>query len=312
MLDATCMATQPQFVSFAPPITSPISITIRRGKSIHHLLSSAFYLARSAGNKSYPRELPHRVEVLPRPTIGMINFLRALYGKDRHRLETRGHVRISVLGVPYRSRELRQVTGLLIFVQSQLRPFNMAQLSTDAVITLVSTIPGLIVSCLSAWFAYLALHRRPIPQSDVETAAMLFMIPRAFSIPPRFAFTCLNNILGRAIPECLNMLNVYHNIVMKNTIQIENALFFNASTWAAVHTTQLVSPSHCPSPNEAFSLGSHTLINQPDTTVHYDLALKGINSTQMDHEQPETTHEEPQENGFIHLKAFLARGHFLD
>ncbi|SCV33171.1 uncharacterized protein FFB14_04371 [Fusarium fujikuroi] len=60
----------------------------------------------------------------------------------------------------------------------------MAQLSTDAVITLVSTIPGLIVSCLSAWFAYLALHRRPIPQSDVETAAMLFMIPRAFSIPP--------------------------------------------------------------------------------------------------------------------------------
>ncbi|QGI76697.1 unnamed protein product [Fusarium fujikuroi] len=69
MLDATCMATQPQFVSFAPPITSPISITIRRGKSIHHLLSSAFYLARSAGNKSYPRELPHRVEVLSRPTV---------------------------------------------------------------------------------------------------------------------------------------------------------------------------------------------------------------------------------------------------
>ncbi|KAI1058641.1 hypothetical protein LB506_001123 [Fusarium annulatum] len=61
----------------------------------------------------------------------------------------------------------------------------MAQLSTDAVITLVSTIPGLIVSCLSAWFAYLALHRRPIPQSDVETAAMLFMIPSTFYIPPR-------------------------------------------------------------------------------------------------------------------------------
>ncbi|KAJ4126018.1 hypothetical protein NW765_001796 [Fusarium oxysporum] len=65
----------------------------------------------------------------------------------------------------------------------QSNPFNMVQLSTDAIITLVSTIPGLIVSCLSAWFAYLALQRRPIPQSDIETAAMLFMIPRKFSIP---------------------------------------------------------------------------------------------------------------------------------
>ncbi|KAH7180512.1 hypothetical protein DER46DRAFT_3988 [Fusarium sp. MPI-SDFR-AT-0072] len=70
----------------------------------------------------------------------------------------------------------------ILSVQSD--PFNMVQLSTDAIITLVSTIPGLIVSCLSAWFAYLALHRRPIPLSDVETAAMLFMIPRTFSIPP--------------------------------------------------------------------------------------------------------------------------------
>lgn len=74
----------------------------------------------------------------------------------------------------------------------------MAQLSTDAVITLVSTIPGLIVSCLSAWFAYLALHRKPIPQSDVETAAMLFMIPRTFSIPHRFASTCLHLLMSWA------------------------------------------------------------------------------------------------------------------
>ncbi|KAH7269294.1 uncharacterized protein BKA55DRAFT_4400 [Fusarium redolens] len=73
---------------------------------------------------------------------------------------------------------------LLYPSSSQSHPFNMVQLSTDAIITLVSTIPGLIVSCLSAWFAYLALHRRPIPPSDIETAAMLFMIPRAFSIPP--------------------------------------------------------------------------------------------------------------------------------
>lgn len=123
----------------------------------------------------------------------------------------------------------------------------------------------------------------------------------------------VNNVLGRAILECLSMLNVYHNIVMKNTIQIENALLLNASTWAAVHTTQLVSPSHCPSPNEAFSLGSHTLlINQPDTAVHYELALSGNDCTFMDYCQPATTHEEHQENGFIHLKAFLARGRFLD
>jgi hypothetical protein len=77
----------------------------------------------------------------------------------------------------------------------------------------------------------------------------------------------VNHVLSRSIVKSLNMLNVYRNIMMKSMIQIANALLFNASTWATVHTTQLVSPSHCPSPNKAFSLGSHTLIDQPDTTV---------------------------------------------
>ncbi|EWG36216.1 hypothetical protein FVEG_14638 [Fusarium verticillioides 7600] len=77
----------------------------------------------------------------------------------------------------------------------------------------------------------------------------------------------VNNVLNRTTLECLHMLSVYHNLLIKNAIRFENALLFNASTWAAVHTTQLVFPSHCPSPDEAFSLGSHTLINQYDTTV---------------------------------------------
>ena len=84
----------------------------------------------------------------------------------------------------------------------------------------------------------------------------------------------VNTVLNRSIIECWNMLSVCHNILNKSVIEFDNALVFSASTWAAVHTTQLVSPSHCPSPDTALSLGSmdklHPFNNQPDATVHYD------------------------------------------
>ncbi|KAH7208034.1 hypothetical protein BKA60DRAFT_544443 [Fusarium oxysporum] len=200
----------------------------------------------------------------------------------------------------------------------------MVQLSTDAIITLVSTIPGLIVSCLSAWFAYLALQRRPIPQSDIETAAMLFMIPRTFSIPPSALShtdterTLTNGDVLQLPPTASqHCLEPIHNRVLEHAEQFDNALLFSASTWAAVHTTQLVSPSHCPSPDTALSLGSmdklHPFNNQPDATVHYDwlseesTPFKWTMTNLQRHNSKRL-----QENGFIHLKAFLTRGHFLD
>lgn len=48
----------------------------------------------------------------------------------------------------------------------------MSDLSTEVIITIVSTIIGLLallVSSLSAWFAYISLYRRNALQNDIET-----------------------------------------------------------------------------------------------------------------------------------------------
>ncbi|KAF5720422.1 hypothetical protein FMUND_4244 [Fusarium mundagurra] len=52
----------------------------------------------------------------------------------------------------------------------------MNSLSTEEIVTILSTIPGLLISCLSAWFAYLALQRRHVPRNDIETATIEFII----------------------------------------------------------------------------------------------------------------------------------------
>ncbi|RBR13908.1 hypothetical protein FVER53590_25706 [Fusarium verticillioides] len=52
----------------------------------------------------------------------------------------------------------------------------MNSLSTEEIVTILSTIPGLMVSCLSAWFAYLALQRRHVARNDIETATIEFII----------------------------------------------------------------------------------------------------------------------------------------
>ncbi|KAH7269295.1 uncharacterized protein BKA55DRAFT_531950 [Fusarium redolens] len=52
----------------------------------------------------------------------------------------------------------------------------MGGLSTGEIVTILSTIPGLLMSCLSAWFAYLALPRRHVARNDIETATIEFII----------------------------------------------------------------------------------------------------------------------------------------
>ncbi|UZP32516.1 hypothetical protein NXS19_000332 [Fusarium pseudograminearum] len=56
----------------------------------------------------------------------------------------------------------------------------MSKLSTDAIVTIISTIPGLLVSSLSAWFAYAEIRRRRPAASDIETSTIgLIMLPLA-------------------------------------------------------------------------------------------------------------------------------------
>ncbi|KAH7180513.1 hypothetical protein DER46DRAFT_3992 [Fusarium sp. MPI-SDFR-AT-0072] len=52
----------------------------------------------------------------------------------------------------------------------------MGYLTTETIVTIVMTIPGLLVSCLSAWFAYLALRRRHVARNDIETSTIEFII----------------------------------------------------------------------------------------------------------------------------------------
>ncbi|KAM0424064.1 hypothetical protein ACHAPD_002549 [Fusarium lateritium] len=49
----------------------------------------------------------------------------------------------------------------------------MGNLSTDAIVTIISTIPGLLVSSLSAWFAYAAIRRRHLAANDIETSTLI-------------------------------------------------------------------------------------------------------------------------------------------
>ncbi|ENH61676.1 hypothetical protein FOC1_g10016500 [Fusarium oxysporum f. sp. cubense race 1] len=64
----------------------------------------------------------------------------------------------------------------------------MVQLSTDAIVTIISTIPGLLISCLSAWFAYAALRRRHVNRNDIETATIEFIIAQISATPLRYGF----------------------------------------------------------------------------------------------------------------------------
>ncbi|CEI63901.1 unnamed protein product [Fusarium venenatum] len=52
----------------------------------------------------------------------------------------------------------------------------MGNLSTDAIVTIISTIPGLLVSSLSAWFAYAAIRRRHLAANDIETSTLIVRI----------------------------------------------------------------------------------------------------------------------------------------
>ncbi|RGP66347.1 hypothetical protein FSPOR_6725 [Fusarium sporotrichioides] len=52
----------------------------------------------------------------------------------------------------------------------------MSQLNADAVITLVSAIPALLIASLSAWLAYLTLRHRNTSRNDIETSTIEFII----------------------------------------------------------------------------------------------------------------------------------------
>ena len=61
----------------------------------------------------------------------------------------------------------------------------MSNLSTEAIVTIISTLPGLLVSALSAWFAYVGLRRRNDARNDIETPTIRVQV--RLDVAPRYS-----------------------------------------------------------------------------------------------------------------------------
>ena len=73
----------------------------------------------------------------------------------------------------------------------------MSDLSTEAIVTIISTIPGLLVSTLSAWFAYKALCRRNPAPRDVETLTLELALVQ-FNPTSRYSYILIHSSSGYA------------------------------------------------------------------------------------------------------------------
>ncbi|VTT72022.1 unnamed protein product [Fusarium fujikuroi] len=62
----------------------------------------------------------------------------------------------------------------------------MSNISTEQIVTILSTIPGLLMSCVSAWFAYLALQRHHVTRNDIETATIEFIITHISAVQSKY------------------------------------------------------------------------------------------------------------------------------
>ncbi|EYB30800.1 hypothetical protein FG05_11739 [Fusarium graminearum] len=92
----------------------------------------------------------------------------------------------------------------------------MSHLSTDAIVTIISTIPGLLVSSLSAWFAYAAIRRRPAA-SDIETSTIgLIMSIPVLSLTLDTAAHHLLLVNFRLCQQCLSLRIQTHQVHRDN------------------------------------------------------------------------------------------------
>jgi hypothetical protein len=66
----------------------------------------------------------------------------------------------------------------------------MSQLNADAIITLVSAIPALLIASLSAWLAYLTLRHRNTSRNDIETSAIEFIAAHTSTTTSRCVVIC--------------------------------------------------------------------------------------------------------------------------
>jgi hypothetical protein len=82
----------------------------------------------------------------------------------------------------------------------------MSNLSTDAIVTIISTIPGLLVSSLSAWFAYAALRRRHVARNDIETSTIELVLMR-IDAASLMCEHCISYISGKRILVSLLTFN---------------------------------------------------------------------------------------------------------
>ena len=80
-------------------------------------------------------------------------------------------------------------SGHLLYPNLRVDSPVMGQLSTDAIVTLASAIPGLLIASLSAWLSYTTLRRGYISRNDVETLTIEFIVAHT-STNPRYASRC--------------------------------------------------------------------------------------------------------------------------
>ncbi|CAG1986058.1 unnamed protein product [Fusarium graminearum] len=93
----------------------------------------------------------------------------------------------------------------------------MSHLSTDAIVTIISTIPGLLVSSLSAWFAYAAIRRRRPAASDIETSTIgLIMSIPVLSLTLDTAAHHLLLVNFRLCQQCLSLRIQTHQVHRDN------------------------------------------------------------------------------------------------
>ena len=71
----------------------------------------------------------------------------------------------------------RSALEIVVFLSSNSF-YSMTEMNADAIITLVSAIPALLIASLTAWFAYLALRCQNVSRNDLESRIVEYIASR--------------------------------------------------------------------------------------------------------------------------------------
>ncbi|KAI1058640.1 hypothetical protein LB506_001122 [Fusarium annulatum] len=77
----------------------------------------------------------------------------------------------------------------------------MSNISTEQIVTILSTIPGLLISCLSASFAYLALQRSHVTPSNLISHTSV-QFSRTATCSPCTKLLLISYFRAKIYPSC--------------------------------------------------------------------------------------------------------------